>query len=98
MKVSKETIDATSRKLAEVLLKKNTDYGDAVSSPPFLAPNLDAGTALLVRMSDKTSRIRNLIETGRNEVNESLKDSVLDLAGYCLLYLIVTKKGSDNEM
>lgn len=98
MKVSKETIDATSRKLAEVLLKKNTDYGDAVSSSPLLAPNLDPGTALLVRMSDKTSRIRNLIETGRNEVNESLKDSVLDLAGYCLLYLIVTEEGPDNGM
>lgn len=98
MKVSKETIESASRKLAELLLKKNQDYGDAVSSSPFLAPHLDAGTALLVRMSDKTSRIRNLIETGRNEVNESLKDSVLDLAGYCLLYLIVTEKGPGNGM
>lgn len=92
MKVSKETIDAASKKLAEILSKKNRDYGDAASSPPLLAPHIDAGTAILVRMSDKVNRIKNLLGAGKSEVNESLEDSVLDLAGYCLLYLIVTEK------
>lgn len=92
MNISKETIDAASKRLAEILSKKNADYGDAASSPPLLAPHIDAGTAIIVRMSDKVNRIKHLLEAGKSEVNESLEDSVLDLAGYCLLYLIVTEK------
>lgn len=92
MNISKETIGAASKRLADILSKKNADYGDAASLPPLLAPHLDAGTAILVRMSDKVNRIQHLLEAGKSEVNESLEDSVLDLAGYCLLYLIVTEK------
>lgn len=92
MNISKETIDAASKRLAEILSKKNADYGGAASSPPLLAPTVDAETAILVRMSDKVNRIKHLLEAGKSEVNESLEDSVLDLAGYCLLYLIVTEK------
>ena len=76
----------------EVLLKKNQDYGSAVFKKPILCSHLYALDAILVRASDKIERIRNL-NSKDAEVDESLLDTIGDLGGYCLLYLV----GHDNE-
>ena len=68
------------------LLKKNSDYGSSVWKPPALKPGMDAGDAILVRMSDKVSRIASLQEKGP-EVAESLEDTIADLGAYALLWL-----------
>lgn len=76
--------------LKQVLQAKNCDYGDSAFQSPILYPSLDSTSAILVRMSDKIQRIAKLFSS--NEVpqvrNESLNDSILDLAGYCILFLI----------
>jgi hypothetical protein len=68
------------------LLKKNADYGSSVWKPPALKPSLSAGDAILIRMSDKVSRIGSLSTKGA-EVAESLEDTVQDLGAYALLWL-----------
>jgi hypothetical protein len=73
--------------LTETLLKKNKDYGSSAFESPVLAPDLASRKALLVRMSDKVKRIAQLQKTGTAEVQESLEDTIGDLAGYCLLWL-----------
>jgi hypothetical protein len=73
--------------LTETLLKKNRDYGSSAFESPVLAPDLASRKALLVRMSDKVKRIAQLQKTGTAEVQESLEDTIGDLAGYCLLWL-----------
>lgn len=91
--------------LQAMLINKNRDYGDSVFNAPVMAPQLDPGLAIRVRMSDKIARINNLSkgfpsepgDIGRNlshqtVVNESLADTWLDLAGYAILeYVRITK-------
>lgn len=68
------------------LLRKNSDYGCAVWNPPVLAPNMNPGDAILVRMSDKISRLAAL-SNKTAEVTESVDDTLMDLGAYALLEL-----------
>ena len=68
-----------------LLLKKHADYGprniaDAPGGPL---------NGLRVRMFDKLARLNHLVESGADPVNESLRDSLLDLANYALIGLLV---------
>jgi len=72
----------------ELLLKKNQDYGSSVWETPILAPECDPGTAIRVRMSDKISRLNQLLKNENTpEVAESIWDTISDLGAYCLLEL-----------
>jgi hypothetical protein len=71
--------------LGVTIIRKNRDYGDSVSSPPLLAPNLDADTAMDVRLSDKIKRIMSLYKKPAEVVGESIDDTKLDIVGYILL-------------
>lgn len=73
-------------KWVATLLKKNADYGSSVWKAPVLKPVLDPGDAILVRMSDKVSRIAELSDGMAPRVQESLADTVMDLGCYCLLW------------
>lgn len=75
--------------LIHVLLRKNADYGASVFHPPVLAPRLDSPTAILVRMSDKIKRFETLIGSPKDaRIDESLEDTLRDLAGYAILWLV----------
>lgn len=71
--------------LVTLLLAKNLDYGNNIAKPPCMAKKVDPQTAALVRMSDKVARIEQLAERGAAVPGETLDDSLLDLAGYCIL-------------
>ena len=73
--------------LADLLIRKNRDYGNAAVSESPLCPELDSSTAILVRMGDKIKRLENLASVKETQVDESFEDTVRDLAGYCVLYL-----------
>lgn len=81
-------------KLADVLYKKNQDYGNSFDK----TVNKIGHRVLLVRVMDKCDRISNLIlNDEKNKVtDESLKDSFLDLAGYSILGLKYLKE-HENE-
>lgn len=68
-----------------LLLDKQEDYG------PLNISNSPGGplNGLRVRMYDKIARINNLIETGNDPRNESLRDSFMDLANYSIIALMV---------
>lgn len=80
-------------KLADTLLSKNQAYGDS-----FTKSVDDFGkTVIAVRLSDKFNRICNLIKRGEDQENdESLEDTLLDMAGYSILALRYLKE-HDNE-
>jgi hypothetical protein len=70
------------------LLAKNQDYGGSAWAVPALCPKLQTGDAILVRMSDKISRINNLLRADNKAlVDESIEDTIKDLGAYCLLWL-----------
>lgn len=68
--------------LSETYAKKNSDYGDSFHK----SYERFGITAALVRMEDKWNRINNLAFKEDYLVrDESIKDTLLDLANYCLM-------------
>ena len=73
--------------------RKNHDYGDSFNK------TLDKYglIASLVRMEDKFNRIESLKDKEPKVVNESLKDTLLDLANYCLMTVMWIMKEEDKN-
>jgi hypothetical protein len=88
-------LEAFDRMVAEasaIVRTKNADYG--TSKEPFsnfLGSELLAGVpverGMLVRMSDKFIRIRNLMDRPA-ATDESVRDTLIDLANYALILAI----------
>ncbi len=100
-KVREFVIAETGISIVATLIRKNRDYGSSAFESPVLMPGSRADSGILVRMSDKIQRIRSLI-TGAapNVISESLVDTFRDLAGYCILWIvlfILKGKPSDSE-
>lgn len=48
-------------------------------------------------MSDKIARLQNLLKNNKNMVDESMQDTMADLAGYAILWLCTPEeKNSDS--
>ncbi len=97
MKTTADRIREACEELCETLLAKNSNYGDSAGEPPILAPWLDPDIAIRVRMSDKISRLRTLLTKERDKVGESLRDTFVDTAGYCLLMAIELDKEEESR-
>jgi len=94
MKMGDKNQKAIAAKLIEVgdlLLKKNADYGNSVFHTPVLTPDMQAGDAILVRMSDKISRLSNL-RNNESQIDEAIEDTVKDLIGYGVLWLVSNER------
>lgn len=74
-------------KLNETYEKKNNDYGDSFAKLRNELPN-----AILVRIYDKYSRLKTLMNGADQKVkDESIDDSLMDLANYCIMELVERK-------
>lgn len=71
-------------KLTKVYVAKNKDYGDSFS----LSLDKYGILASLIRMGDKMNRIDSLYDKPTSEVDESLVDSLEDLANYAIMTAI----------
>ena len=71
--------------ICELYQRKNADYGDAFGKS-FDEYGI---VAALIRMGDKMNRIKQLTSSGQQHVNdESVKDTLLDLASYSIMTVI----------
>ena len=61
--------------LLKILVRKQRDYGHENISR-------FGRQGLMVRMHDKVARLENLVKNGKNPENESVADTVIDIAGY----------------
>lgn len=76
--------DIICDQLHETYTRKNADYGDSFAELRNRLPN-----AILVRMFDKYLRIETLLTGAEAQVkDESIEDSLLDLANYCIMEVI----------
>lgn len=74
--------------MKEVCNQKNKDYGTSVQDTYEKFGDL----AYIIRCTDKWNRINSLMEKGKAEVkDESIDDTILDLANYLLLWLTSRK-------
>jgi hypothetical protein len=80
-----QDVSAVFEDAYNVLLQKHHDYGPTnISRSPGGPLN-----GLRVRMHDKLARINNLIDSGADPENESLRDSFLDLMNYAAIAQVV---------
>ena len=87
-----ESIQDATAEVMHLLLEKNAKYGNN---------NLTkyGHTGILVRLSDKLSRLENMSEAGAKNVNEydelreSIEDVYKDIAGYGILGLKLMREG-----
>lgn len=92
-----------SLNMFETMKKKNADYAgnDDAFSNFRLVEVLKISTTeqgILVRMCDKFSRISNLLSGKNPEVkNESIQDTLQDLAVYSILLSIIVSETSKRE-
>lgn len=83
--MTKEEINKITEDVAELLLKKNEDYGGA---------SFDLGlNGNMVHLWDKIKRYRQLIEKQGKEPNfESMEDTLKDIIGYGIIGLLIMKE------
>lgn len=77
-------------KLYKTYVDKNHDYGnsfdDTCDEFGLIAP--------VIRMNDKFKRCKSVLKNNDFKVNESLEDTISDLANYCIMTLMWMKKNS----
>lgn len=87
----------------EIARKKNADY--ASDQDPFanfnLAPllaGISVERGILVRMSDKQARVSNLLDKPAQVADESIEDSLADLANYALILIARLRMKRNGEL
>lgn len=79
--------------LAEILQEKNQAYGDSFTK----SVDEDGLLVLKIRLGDKFNRVSSLIKKGElKENDESLEDTLLDMAGYAILGLKYLKEHKND--
>ena len=80
-----------TKKMADTYEAKNKDYGDSFG----ISVRKYGKISALARISDKFNRIENLILNGEAKVNESLTDTLMDMANYCIMTIIEIENGTE---
>lgn len=68
--------------IKDVYRSKNEDYGDSIGK---LYSKLGDIT-ILTRISDKYERLMGLMQPGKKPNHESIDDTILDMANYCIIW------------
>ena len=81
------------QQIHDTYIKKNHDYGDSFSRS-FKKYGL---VAAMVRMEDKWNRLDNMASGAEQKVaDETIRDTLLDLAGYCVMTMMELDRQKDN--
>ena len=89
-------IDRT-QSMIDLFCKKQLDYGPANIGlgKEVLKADADVLKSLMglsIRINDKVQRVLNLTLNNQEPNNESLEDTYMDIANYCIMALIVMEK------
>ena len=76
--------ESITKELVKLFAKKQHDYG-----PGNIAEFGEVG--VLVRLNDKMERLKNLVLNGLEASNESIEDTLDDIASYAIIYKIVRR-------
>ena len=84
--MKKDIYNAIISVLAETYEAKNADYGDSVGD----TYKKFGDVSFLTRITDKYNRILSLADKGECGAvkDESMDDTILDMANYCILWLV----------
>lgn len=77
-----QALEAVGAECDEVMIRKQLDYGpDNIRTWGLLG--------IAVRVTDKVMRLKELLTTGRQPQNESLRDTLVDLRNYATIGLML---------
>ena len=94
-----EIIEKEIKAILEILKKKDADYsGDTPLSNFNMAKLLGISPfqGVLLRMGDKFSRICSLSKKAGEVKEETIKDTLRDLAGYALIALAIRERENED--
>ncbi|MGC8767372.1 MAG: nucleotide modification associated domain-containing protein [Brevinematia bacterium] len=81
--LDKNILNSIVSNIVDLLIQKNADYGDS-----YFKLRDDFGKiSFIVRLVDKTERLKNLAKKESYFFSESEEDTIKDIIGYCLLEL-----------
>ena len=87
-KVNHDTINDACFDLAEILRKKNDDYGNS-----FEKQYDEYGLLHVIwRIEDKLNRLKSLLDHDPQVVEESIEDTLTDIAGYSTIAKILVNE------
>lgn len=72
------------KQLETLLIKKNKDYNNSFDR----TVDEYGYVVIAIRLEDKINRLNNLIKNNNEVKDESIEDTLLDIAGYSVLSLI----------
>ena len=75
--------------VAELLKRKNTDYGGSYDE----LRDKFGEVAFIIRLHDKLARLKTLNAQKARVNDESIEDTIKDIIGYCTLELRYIQKG-----
>lgn len=87
---TKNKIKAKCSQLQELLLEKNSKYGDAALDPLNIFSEANAVAGIKMRIDDKLKRIKNA------GLVDATEDTLQDLAGYLILLMIARDNASND--
>lgn len=91
-KITERLINSVTDKIKFTLFKKNQDYGDS-----FHKRFKEYGmTSALIRIEDKVERLKHIIKNGIDVKDETIDDTLQDLAGYAILTLVERMKVNEE--
>ena len=79
-----ETFENITSNLLDIYISKNADYGDSFGETYKKLGIISAVT----RIADKTNRLVNLSVNERQVEDESIEDTLMDIANYAIMTLI----------
>ena len=85
MSTFNEEVHKLAQEVADLVIRKQRDYGPKNIMNSVVAPEL----SIAVRLNDKLARLANLVQSGKIPNNESLRDTWVDIIGYGLVGLMV---------
>lgn len=85
--------DDVIRKLRGTYIAKNADYGSSFDKSIDEFGYISA----VVRMSDKMERMKSLIKDKGRVEDESLEDTVMDMANYAIMFAMYIRKGETGD-
>lgn len=88
-----ELFKSIVEEMLETYKKKNHDYGNSFET---LCDKFGL-LAAAIPLNNKIERINSLITKKENKVNESIEDSLKDLANYAIMTLIYINKNGESR-
>lgn len=78
---NEDDFEKITNSMHEIFIKKNHDYGNSFEQ----SLNKFGIIASVVRMGDKMNRIESLVNKEAEVKDESILDTIMDLANYCVM-------------